>query len=565
MSFTLYPHQQQVKEQVYDAWSNGHKKTLLVMPTGSGKTVLFCSIVLDAMNGNIGGEKLPTAVFVHREELVGQISQTLAKVGVSHNIIAPPGVIAQITKGHRREFGRAFYNSQSIVTVISLDTFNSRYEKSYRKWATKIKVWVVDEAGHVLEENKWGKALSKLNDDCLGLGVTATPHRLDRKGLGTKQKGGCGVFSKMIQGVSTFWLIRNKFLSDFKVATPTSSEFMQHLAAAKEDKDYTLPAMQSATAASSITGDVVENYIKFANGKQAIVFAVGLVSAAELEREFNNKGIPALFLSGISLKTNRADGVEKFKQGKIKVLINVDLFDEGFDIPVNPNTNGVEVVIMARPTTSLSKYLQMVGRGLRTAKNKPHAIIIDHVENVKRHGPPHIIRSWSLKSSPRRAIKTTRDCWNVPKCGLPFDKTLTFCPYCGVDAIDPNKVNPKLNRIPPAQVDGDLDLLDSETLAKLYKIAEPVDPVKQQNKIGSLYGQAAGKKAFNDAVAKNSTSKWLADTIANWAGQHKYDGRNDREIHKIFYAEYGLTIPEALGQPKADMESMIRKLTTVLS
>src|SRR4030043_1240831 len=128
MSFTLYPHQQHAKNQVYDAWNAGHKNVLLVKPTGSGKTIVFCSIVLDAIKGAINGEKLPTAIFVHREELVGQISQTLAKVGVSHNLIAPPGVIAQITKGHRREFGRAFYNSQSIVTVISLDTFNSRYE-----------------------------------------------------------------------------------------------------------------------------------------------------------------------------------------------------------------------------------------------------------------------------------------------------------------------------------------------------------------------------------------------------------------------------------------------------
>jgi DNA repair protein RadD len=558
MSFTLRPYQQQVKDQVYEAWSKGHKKTLLVVPTGGGKTVIFCSIVLDAINGVIDGEKKPTAVFVHREELVGQISQTLAKVGVSHNIIAPPNVIAQITKGHRRELGRAFYNSQASVTVISLDTFNSRYEKSYRQWATKIKLWVVDEAAHVLEDNKWGKALDKLNADCLGLGVTATPHRLDRKGLGTKTKGGCGVFDRMIQGISTFWLIRNGFLSDFKIASPTSN-FVDHLAAAKEDKDYTLSQMQDATVKSNIIGDVVENYFKFANGKQAIIFATGLVSAAELERKFIDKGVPALFLSGESLKTYRSDGIDKFRQGKIKILINVDLFDEGFDVPA------VEVVIMARPTTSLGKYLQMVGRGLRTAKGKTHAIIIDHVENVKRHGPPNIIRTWSLKSSPKRAIKTTRDCWNVPKCGLPFDKTLTFCPYCGVDAIDPNKVNPKINRIPPAQVDGDLMLLDSETLAKLYKIAEPVDPVKQQNKVGSLYGQAAGKKAFNDAVAKNETSKWLADVIAQWAGQHKQDGRTDREIHKIFWAEYFMTIPEALGQPKSDMESLIKKLTNTLS
>lgn len=564
MSFTLRPYQQQPKEQLYESWAEGNLKTLLVLPTGAGKTVLFCSVVMDAVSGNINGEKMPTAVLVHREELVGQISQTLAKVGVSHNIIAPPGVIAQITKGHRREFGRAFYNSQAAVTVISIDTFNSRYEKSYRQWATKIKCWVVDEAAHVLAENKWGKAIEKFNDDCFGLGVTATPMRLDRKGLGSKRKGGVGIFDKMIQGVSTFWLIRNGFLADFKIASPRSN-FVDHLAAAKEDKDYTLSQMQDATVKSNIIGDVIENYIKFANGKQAIVFATGLVAAAELERKFNDKGIPALFLSGVSLKTYRADGVEKFKQGKIKVLINVDLFDEGFDIPVNPHTNGVEVVIMARPTTSLSKYLQMVGRGLRTAANKPHAIIIDHVENVKRHGPPNIIRSWTLKSTAKKAQKMTRDCWNVPKCGLPFDKTMTMCPYCGVDAIDPNSVNPKIYRVPPAQVDGDLDLIDSETLAKLYKIAEPVDPVKQQNKVGSVYGQAAGKKAFNDAVAKNETSKWLAEVIANWAGQLKAEGRTDREIHKVFFSEQGMTIPESLGQPKKDMEILINKLTNVLS
>jgi DNA repair protein RadD len=543
----LRPYQEVLKKAIYDAWDEGHKNVLAVKPTGMGKTKTFVSIAMD-MALDPKGPRLPTAIMVHRKELVQQISLTLAEEGVQHNIIAPRPVIKGIVAAHRQVFKKQFYDYNACVTVISVDTLNARILK-HEKWAKSIKLWITDEAAHLLLKNKWGRAVQYFTN-AIGLGVTATPQRLDKRGLGRHADG---VFDIMVQGPTSRWGIDNGYLCNYKIAIP-ASDYRNFLRAASEGSDYTREAMAQASAESHIVGDVVENYIKFANGKQAIVFASDIDAGRRIEKEFETKGISAKLLTGLTDDKTRLQALLDYREKKIQVLINVDLFDEGLDVP------GIECVIMARPTMSLGKYLQMIGRGLRPLKGKEFLIIIDHVGNVVTHGLPDRPRKWTLDRIVKRRDKTNliRICENVV-CNSPFDRILTACPYCGWEIPKP-KPGSGAGRIGPQQVDGDLELLDPQTLRQLEAQIHLEDPSSVGARVAAKAGGPAGIKATKNQMERIETQRNLIDTIAKWAGRQRYHGYKDREIHKKFYLQFDRTITEALAEPKAEMLEIIEQV-----
>lgn len=544
----LREYQEDIKSQVYAAWDSGTTNVLLVMPTGAGKTKSFCSIVIDKAVTPLN--KLPTAILVHRKELVAQISLTLAEEGVKHNIIAPRPVILGIIAAQRKATGKQFYDHMAPITVVSVDTINSRIDR-HENWAKSIKFWITDEAAHLLVKNKWGRAVSFF-PNAIGLGVTATPQRLDKRGLGRHADG---VFDAMVEGPTTRWLINNKYLSKYRIAVP-ASDYQRYLKKASSDADYTREAMTQASTLSKITGDVVENYTKFANGKQAIVFTTDIETAHKMEAKFSEAGIKAKTLTGLTPDAERLEGMNDFRDKRVQVLINVDLFDEGLDVP------GIECVIMARPTMSLGKYLQMIGRGLRVSKDKPHLIIIDHVGNVTTHGLPCQVRKWTLDRIVKRRDKTNliRICSNY-ECNAPYDRALTTCPWCGEEAISTREGGGG-GRIPPVQVDGDLMLMDPETLRELEESTVLEDPGVVAERVARVAGMPAGVKAMKNQRERIETQKNLADSIALWAGKKKQLGYSDREIHKLFYLEFDGTITFAMSQPRKDMLDIIERLST---
>lgn len=549
MALILRPYQEEMKRSVYEHWQNGIKNVLLCCPTGGGKTKTFCSITIDLAINGLFGQKLPTAIQVHRKELVQQISLTLAEEGIVHNIIAPREVIKGIVASQRRLFRNAYYDYNAPVTVVSVDTLNARILK-HEKWAKSIRLWITDEAAHVLKENKWGRSIGYFTN-AIGLGVTATPERLDKRGLGSHVDG---VFDTMVMGPPSRWMIENGFLSKYKIAIP-ESDYQLYLKAASGDSDYSKEAMTEASGKSHIVGDVVKNYIKLAKGKQAIVFASDIGAGQRMEKEFHQQGITAKLLTGETDDTERFNALMEYRERKINVLINVDLFDEGLDVP------GIECVIMARPTMSIGKYLQMVGRGLRPAPGKDFLILIDHVGNVDRLGLPDSIRRWSLDRVARRKrnLNLIRICdnWN---CNAPYDRLLTECPYCGTEAIKVNRGGGGGGRIPLKQVDGDLVLVDPDTLRELEANTHLPTPAEAAAK-AAPYGSGAAKKAMEHQIARINTQKKLADVVAHWAGfkRHKYR-MTDRQINKQFYLTYGTTIYEILALPKADMDFYIMEL-----
>lgn len=513
-------------------------------------TKTFCSIIIDIIRQH--GSSYPIAVMVHRKELVQQICLTLAEEEIEHNIIAARKDIKGIIGAERRMFKKQLYNANSSVSVISVDTLNSRYEV-YKNWALQIKLVITDEAAHVLEKNKWGRAISYFKN-AIGLGVTACPERLDRKGLGSHVDG---LYDTMVEGPPTRWMIDNGYLSKYKIAVP-ESDYNYYLKSNSESSDYTRTAMIEASNKSQIVGDVVDNYLKFAKGKQAILFASDVNTARKMEQEFKSKGVKAKSLDGTTPAGERLDALIKFREKEIQLLINVDLFDEGLDVP------GIECVIMARPTKSLSKFLQMIGRGLRIAIGKEFLIVIDHVGNVMTHGLPCKVRRWTLDRIKKSSNKLNflRICSNI-ECNVPYDRVLTECPWCGEPAVKASKGGDG-GRVPPSMVDGDLFLVDPETLRELEELSELEHPGHLGDRIGSAINANAGIHAAKKQQERIAVQKELAEEIALTAGKLKrYYGYTDRMIHKKFYLCLGQTITEVLGEPKKDMLETIELVRSI--
>jgi len=546
VSYQLRPYQQDAKSKIYKALADGSKAPLLVMPTGSGKAVTLCSVAYDLAIGKVFGESLPTIILVHRKELVSQLCVTLSRAGVPHNIISPRNVVVGIIAAQRRATGKQWYDHRAPITVASVDTFNSRTD-TYRNLADSIKVWIQDEAAHVLKGNKWGKALSAF-PNARGIGFTATPQRLDKRGLGTHADG---VFDHMILGPSSKFLINEGYLSKYKIVVPPG-DYEKHLVKANEGSDFTREAMAVASRESCIVGDVVENYLKFCKNKQGIVFATDIEAAFKIEKEFLAKGVKAKTLTGETPDKERSQAVIDFEEGVLEVLVNVDLFDEGFDV------SGIECVSMARPTMSVSKFLQICGRGLRVKKGKEYATIIDHVGNIKRHGLPDQHRTWTLDRIVKRRDTTNliRICSNH-MCNAPYDKVLEACPYCGnVYLKQYNRSGGTSAREALEQVDGDLMLLDPDTIRELESEMVLESPEEISERVAMAAGTAAGISVGRKQQERIDMQKQLAQTISVWAGKMKHFGYTDRQIHKKFFLTYDMSITGALSLKTKEMKSI---------
>lgn len=388
-----------------------HKAVLLVLATGGGKTVTFSEMIRRAL-----GKRNRTWAMCHRQELVNQIGGTLRRFDIPHGYIA--------AGSHPDPF--------RDVQVCSIATLARRYER-----LDPPKVVIVDEAHHSASAT-WEKLIRwVLENGGMVLGVTATPERLDGKGLDN-------IYGAMVQGPTTGELIDEGFLCGFKVFAPASGPDLSgvHMRAG----DYAKDELQMVMSKAQITGDIIRHYQKLAMGKRAVGFYVSIEISKQMCADFAASGIPSAHIDANTPAAERDELVKKFAAGEILHLGNVDLFGEGFDVPA------IEAVIMARPTQSVTLYLQQAGRGLRpvyadgfdlettegrlaaiAASNKPHAIILDHASNALRHGMPDDERAWSLKG--RMKKKGNKDngppVKQCPTCYAVIPAAKPVCPECG--------------------------------------------------------------------------------------------------------------------------------------
>lgn len=540
---TLRPYQQSVVQQTHAHWQHGVRNVLAVLPTGAGKSVIVSQVALD--RDQMGATQ---CIMAHRTELVGQMSMHVARRGIKHRIIAPTNVIRQITNEHREAFnGRSFINPDARCAVAAAQTLVARADK-LKQWGEQVHNWTVDEAHHLTADNLWGKAVA-LFPNALGLGVTATPSRADGLGLGRHADG---LMDVMILGPQMRELIEEGSLTDYEIALP-QSDFHIDESAITDSGDFSRTKMRDATKQSHLIGDVVNEYTRRAWGKRAICFATDVESANEIAARFNEAGVPAASISAKTDPTVRRDMIRRFRDGNIWVLVNVDLFDEGFDVP------SCEVVIMARPTASLGKYLQMFGRALRPFAGKLFGLIIDHVSNVIRHGLPDRVRQWSLDRREKRG-KRERDPEEVDLtvcrgCSRPYEKCQPACPYCGwvVPA-------PEGGRRTIEQVDGDLVLLDREALARLRAATQLEAPASVAERVERAAGPIAGKAAYNRAIERHGARERAEAAIAQWAGIQRAKGRSDSETYRRFYHTVGADVWTALSGDRAELEVLEQRV-----
>jgi DNA repair protein RadD len=519
-------------DQIYKGWSEGHINILPQLSTGAGKTVIMGKILSEYTGYSIA--------IAHRVELVSQISTTLARFGIRHNIIAQKQTIRDIISIHNMEFNQSFYDPHGICTVAAVDTLLRLNANSSQ--FSRIGLVIIDEAAHVLKTNKWGKAAS-LFPNARGLYPTATPLRADGRGLGRYADG---IVDTMIIGPSMRELIKQGYLSDYRIFAPPNDLDLKPVPISASG-DYNPAKLRTAVHKSHITGDVVSHYLKIAPNKLGVTFAVDIRSALEIAAEFRENGIPAEVISSKTSDILRHTIMQKFRNREILQIVNVDILGEGVDVPA------IEVVSMARPTQSYALFAQQFGRGLRPLPGKSHAIIIDHVNNVLRHGLPDSPRQWSLDRRERRSRTTTEDVIPLKtclKCLSVFDKFHKVCPFCGF-------YSPPAVRSSPEFVDGDLLELDADVLAKLRGEIVRIDSEARVPMHIAPYIQRA---IVNKHQERQEKQYELRKHIALWAGHQKSQGYEDSIIYRKFYHLFGIDILSAQALNTKDAETLMNKI-----
>ena len=538
IDIVLRPDQLQLKSGIYERWQSGDNVVMGVLPTGGGKSVVLSDIALDLDRSNL---RFP--VIAHRNELVSQMSHHLANRGIYHNVIASDETVRMIRASHREEYNHVFVNPSARASVAGIDTINARAD-DLKDWARQQDYFFGDEGHHFLRANKWGRGVS-LFTNARGLLVTASPSRPDGQGLGSWNDG---IADSMVIGPDMRWLIDNNALSDYEIVCPQSDLEMSD-DDITEGGDYSPKKMKAKAERSRIVGDVVRNYARFALFKRAICFATDVDTANKIAQQFNDAGIRAASVSAKTPSTVREKYIREFKAGKIFVLVNVDLFDEGFDVPA------CEVVIMARPTASLVKYLQMFGRALRVMAGKLYGLIIDHVSNVIRHGLPDKPRQWTLERRDKRG-KMEKDPEDIPlrrcmntACAKPFERFRPCCPYCGWEPPLPEPGSRTIE-----MVDGDLVLLDRAMLEAKRRAMMIESAGDVADRVSGAAGTAAGAFHAKKQIEKIAAHKRLSDAIAQWAAIQRSKGRDDRESYRRFYLTMGMDVADALNADRTRQE-----------
>lgn len=541
--YELRAYQEKLNEDVYASWAAGNQNTIEVLPTGGGKTKGFAKLV-SRFDGTLAPDfslRAPAAscAIVHRNELVNQISLAYAQTGVRHKIIGQQKTIKQIVEVHVEETGNSYYDPNAEVAIAGVDTLVNHPQTD--PWLKRVKLWVGDEAHHFLAENKWGRT-SRFFPNARGLGVTATPLRADGKGLGRHADG---VFDSMVLGPSMRDLIGLGYLCDYRIICPPSDLVLDDVPISKSG-EFNKVKLEVAHKRSRIVGDVVSTYLAHANGLLGVTFAINVEEAGKIAARFRSAGVAAEVIHAGTPIGLRNALMRKFRAGHIRMLVNVDLFGEGFDLPA------MEVAIMARATASFGLYCQQFGRVLRILEGKKYGLVIDHVGNVLRHaearGLPDSPQNWTLDRREKKASSSDnslklRVC---PECMAPFERIYRECPNCG-------HYPEPAGRSLPEQVDGDLYELSPDTLARLR--GEVFDPHSTPS---IPYGATAATRGGirNRHTEKVESQEFLREAIAWWAGQHRAKGRPDSEIHRRFYLKYGVDVLSAQALPRVQADKL---------
>jgi superfamily II DNA or RNA helicase len=397
------------------------RRVLYVAPTGSGKTVLFAHVAHAAA---AKGKRV--LVLLHRIELV---KQTVAKLEAFD--VAAGLVTARCTE--RLDAG---------VIVAAVQTLDRRQTDPGR-----IDLVVVDEAHHAVA-SIWERVLGRFEGAHL-LGVTATPERLDGKGL-------ADVFDIMIEGPDVAWLAEHGHLAKAKAFGRSAA--VEDLKAIRTRRgDYDRQALAELMLRLPVTEAAVADYRALGEGRPAFAFCVGRHHAEVVALAFAAAGVPAANLDGSASVGEREAVLEAFRTGEIQVLASCDLLTEGFDAPE------AGVAILLRPTRSRALHRQIVGRVLRPKADGSQALLLDYSGNLFKHGLPDMAVRWSLAGREKTPGEPQEQSKLCPGCEALLPLGVSACPECGHEFFQPGK---EIDGIEP----GALAAIDHEAILRLREV-----------------------------------------------------------------------------------------------
>ena len=352
----LFDYQEDMKERIEKALRL-HRSVMAQMPTGTGKTYLLTAVI-DSFVSNNPMEKV--WIVAHRRELVSQIDETVRKF---HSYSAS-----------NASFLLSSVKAMSIQWLM----------RHYNEIEEEPGLIVIDEAHHALA--KTYKEMWERFPKAKFLGLTATPCRLNGKGF-------TDLFDVLVQSWGVPEFISKGRLATYDFVSIKSDGVTQRLIDSLQkrgaDGDYQNKEMDMLLNKKPSIERLYQSLEEFGKDRKGIVYAINISHAQKITKLYQEHGVKAIAIDSKTPATERQQDIEAFKKGDIQVLVNVDIFSEGFDCP------DVEFVQLARPTLSLAKYLQMVGRGLRVAKGKKNCVIIDNVGLYRVFGLPSQVWNWN--------------------------------------------------------------------------------------------------------------------------------------------------------------------------
>ena len=352
----LFDYQEDMKERIEKALRL-HRSVMAQMPTGTGKTYLLTAVI-DSFVSNNPMEKV--WIVAHRRELVSQIDETVRKF-------------------------HSYSSSNTSFLLSSVKAVSIQWlSKHYDEIEEEPGMIVIDEAHHALA--KTYKEMWERFPKAKFLGLTATPCRLNGKG-----------FTDLFDVLVLSWAVP-EFISKGRLATydfvsiksdGVTQRLIDSLQKRGADGDYQNKEMDMLLNKKPSIDRLYRSLEEYGKDRKGIVYAINISHAKKITKLYQENGVKAIAIDSKTPATERQQDIEAFKKGDIQVLVNVDIFSEGFDCP------DVEFVQLARPTLSLAKYLQMVGRGLRVAKGKKNCVIIDNVGLYRVFGLPSQVWNWN--------------------------------------------------------------------------------------------------------------------------------------------------------------------------
>ena len=372
----LFDYQEDMKERIEKALRL-HRSVMAQMPTGTGKTYLLTAVIDSFVSNN---PKENVWIVAHRRELVSQIDETVRKF---HSYSAS--------------------NTSSLLSSVKAMSIQWLM-RHYDEIEEEPGMIVIDEAHHTLA--KTYKEMWERFPKAKFLGLTATPCRLNGKGF-------TDLFDVLVQSWGVPEFISKGRLATYDFVSIKSDGVTQRLIDSLQkrgaDGDYQNKEMDMLLNKKPNIERLYRSLEEFGKGRKGIVYAINISHAQKITKLYQEHGVKAIAIDSKTPSAERQQDIEAFKKGDIQVLVNVDIFSEGFDCP------DVEFVQLARPTLSLAKYLQMVGRGLRVAKGKKNCVIIDNVGLYRVFGLPSQVWNWKatfegrLRYSKKKETPKERD------------------------------------------------------------------------------------------------------------------------------------------------------------